>query len=61
MNIIRLKKLVREFNELKRMVKKMDLSISYIKLYLKHVDDIAKARKDKRTIPLEKLFRELGY
>ncbi len=51
--------IINEKEELKKRFKKIEQKLSYLEKYLKHVEDIKVARKEKKLIPMEKVFREL--
>lgn len=54
------RQLVREQEQIKKRLKDIEPIVRYAKKAIQHEKDIAKARKDKRRIPMEKLFRDLG-
>ena len=51
--------LVKGQEKLRKMLKKNEQSILLLRKYLKHTEDIAKSRQEKKLIPMEKLFHEL--
>lgn len=46
--------------KLRKMLKKNEQNILLLKKYLQHAEDVRLARKEKKLIPMEKVFRELG-
>lgn len=52
--------IISEKEELKKRLRNFERRFSILEKYLKHVADIKIARKQKRLIPMEKVFRGLG-
>jgi len=51
--------IVKEQEKLKKIAAEIDSRLAFLKQYLKHTEDIKAARKQKKLIPMEKLFHEL--
>ena len=52
--------IIQEKEEFKKRLKKIEQKLLFLEKYLKHTEDIKAARKEKKLIPMEKVFRELG-
>jgi len=54
------KYLTQEQVRLRKVMGKMAYRLLVLEKYIKHTEDIKIARKQKKLIPMEKLFHELG-
>jgi hypothetical protein len=51
--------LVKEQEKIKKITARIDNRLLFLKKYLKHAKDIRLARKERKLILMEKVFREL--
>lgn len=52
--------MINEKEELKERLQNLERRFSFLEKYLKYAADIKIARKQKKLIPIEKVFRELS-
>ena len=54
------KSISKEQERIRKMIEKSDRKLLLLGKYLKHVEDIKAARKEKKLIPMKEVFRELN-